>query len=57
MIDILAVNEPSMLNSTVYVLGGNTVSEKSTDVWSPLSYNRAQQEQLQLLGFDIIFNI
>lgn len=34
--DMLAVNEPSILNTTHSVLGGITAKKKSTDVWSPL---------------------
>ena len=35
IIDILAVKEPSMLNTTVSVRGGRTVRYRSTAVWSP----------------------
>lgn len=35
--DILAVNEPSILNTTHSVFGGITAKKKSTDVWSPLT--------------------
>lgn len=34
--ETLAVNEPSMLNTTHSVFGGITAIIKSTDVWSPL---------------------
>ena len=35
-IDTLAVNEPSILNTTASVLGGSTARKKSAKVWSPL---------------------
>lgn len=39
----LAVKEPSMLKTTVSVLGGRTVRKKSTDVWSPLQQWKTNQ--------------
>ena len=36
MIETLAVNEPSIEKTTTLVWGGNTSSEKSVNVWSPL---------------------
>lgn len=37
MIDTLAVKEPSIENTTTPVLGGSTSSDRSVNVWSPLS--------------------